>query len=93
MRIAIIGGSGVYDIALLESREEVIQTKYGAAKIMVGQYGSKEIIFLARHGKGHKIPPEALLFSPSGKTCSWPTPEGYGYLLGGRSWNLLGEEE
>lgn len=60
MRIAIIGGSGVYDIALLESREEAIQTEYGSAKIMVGQYGGKEIVFLARHGKGHKIPPHKI---------------------------------
>jgi hypothetical protein len=43
--------------------------------------------------KGHKIPLEALWFSPSGKTCLWPTPEGYGYVLGDRSWNLLEKEE
>ncbi|NYT00814.1 MAG: S-methyl-5'-thioinosine phosphorylase [Methanocellales archaeon] len=60
MRIAIIGGSGVYDIALLESREEIIQTEYGAAKILLGQYGGKEIFFLERHGKGHKIPPHKI---------------------------------
>jgi 5'-methylthioadenosine phosphorylase len=60
MRIAIIGGSGVYDIALLESREEVIQTEYGTANVMVGKYDGKEVIFLARHGKGHKIPPHKI---------------------------------
>ena len=60
MRIAIIGGSGVYDIALLKSREDTIKTEYGAAKVMVGQCEGKEIIFLARHGKGHRIPPHRI---------------------------------
>ncbi len=60
MRIAIIGGSGVYDITLLESREEIIKTEYGAANVTMGQYGGKEIVFLARHGKGHVIPPHKI---------------------------------
>ncbi|MDI6902159.1 MAG: S-methyl-5'-thioadenosine phosphorylase [Methanocellales archaeon] len=60
MRIAIIGGSGVYDIALVEPREDVIKTEYGAAKVMIGLLEGKEIVFLARHGKGHTIPPHKI---------------------------------
>ena len=61
--IGIIGGTGVYDPKLLENSEEIeVETPYGApsAKISVGTYLGKNIAFLPRHGKGHKIPPHKI---------------------------------
>lgn len=61
MRTAIIGGSGVYDLDILtDPKEEVIDTRYGAAKVKIGLYGDMEIVFLSRHGKGHALPPHKI---------------------------------
>lgn len=61
VRIAIIGGSGVYDPALLENiREETVKTPYGSVKIRIGEFQGEEIAFLARHGKGHSVPPHRI---------------------------------
>lgn len=58
--IAIIGGSGLYDMAGLEDKQEQrISTPYGepSAPIITGSLGGKRIAFLARHGIGHTISP------------------------------------
>ena len=60
-RIAIIGGSGVYDPRLLENlREEMIKTPYGNIKVKIGTYKGEEIAFLARHGEKHSVPPHKI---------------------------------
>lgn len=58
--LAIIGGSGLYNMPGLEnSREHTIQTPFGnpSAPIVVGTLEGQRIAFLARHGIGHHILP------------------------------------
>jgi 5'-methylthioadenosine phosphorylase len=59
--IAIIGGSGVYNLPWLEdSRDEEIETDYGKATIKIGYLEGFEVVFLTRHGSGHRLPPSAI---------------------------------
>ncbi len=61
--IAIIGGSGVYDTAMLDNVREVeIDTPFGKPSdaITIGSFGETNIAFLPRHGKGHRISPSKL---------------------------------
>lgn len=62
-KLAIIGGSGVYDPALFQNIKSVkVATPYGAPSslIEVGEFLGQEVAFLARHGKGHTIPPHLV---------------------------------
>lgn len=59
MSIAIIGGTGVYDLGA-EQQTEIITTPYGEAAITRQQIAGQEIIFLARHGAGHALPPHRI---------------------------------
>lgn len=61
--IAIIGGSGVYDTAMLDDVTEVeIDTPFGKPSdaITIGSLGEINVAFLPRHGKGHRISPSKL---------------------------------
>ncbi len=61
IRLAIIGGTGVYDPRILENiREEIITTPYGDAKVRIGTYAGEEVAFLARHGTNHSVPPHLI---------------------------------
>lgn len=61
MRYAIIGGTGVYDPALLEERSERrVETPYGPIQVETGLYRGIEVAFLPRHGKGHSVPPHKI---------------------------------
>lgn len=63
MRLAVIGGSGLSRLEGLEQvRREPISTPYGApsAPLMCGRLGGVELIFLARHGEVHTIPPHKI---------------------------------
>ncbi len=64
-KIGIIGGSGLYEIEGLENIEEIeINTPFGkpSDKFIKGELEGKTLIFLPRHGKGHRIPPMDLNF-------------------------------
>ncbi len=59
-KIAVIGGTGLYDIDGLTDIEEVnLDTPFGkpSDSIITGRLGEKGVAFLPRHGKGHRIPP------------------------------------
>jgi 5'-methylthioadenosine phosphorylase len=61
--LAVIGGSGLYELAGLSGADEVtVETPYGppSDKIVRGTLGSTTMLFLPRHGRGHKIPPSAI---------------------------------
>ncbi len=61
--IAIIGGSGIYDATMLDNVQEVeIDTPFGKPSdaITIGSFGEKNIAFLPRHGRGHRISPSRL---------------------------------
>ncbi|QCX33237.1 S-methyl-5'-thioinosine phosphorylase [Caloramator sp. E03] len=55
---AIIGGTGVYSIGNSISKE--IETIYGKAYVDIVNINGEEIVFLARHGKGHSTPPHLI---------------------------------
>lgn len=62
-KIAIIGGTGIYNPDSFELiREEFPDTPYGKPSdpIMIGKINGVEIAFLFRHGKNHQYPPTAV---------------------------------
>jgi len=61
LKVAIIGGSGVYNL-FPESQEKSIETPYGepSDSILIGKLGDKRVAFIPRHGKNHTIPPHAI---------------------------------
>ncbi len=65
IRVGVIGGSGLYDMADLADREErVIETPFGdpSAPFVIGTLGGQRVAFLARHGAGHRLMPSELNF-------------------------------
>jgi 5'-methylthioinosine phosphorylase len=61
--LAIIGGSGLTNLANLEiTHRQVIRTPYGepSGPLTFGRIRAQEIIFLARHGYGHTIAPHEV---------------------------------
>ncbi len=64
-KIGIIGGSGLYDMMeLTDRRETSVDTPFGCPsdRILLGRLGGREVAFLARHGRGHKILPSEINF-------------------------------
>jgi 5'-deoxy-5'-methylthioadenosine phosphorylase len=60
---AIIGGSGLGKIKSLQSsRREVVRTPYGdpSCPLSFGTLGDYDVVFLARHGAGHRIAPHEI---------------------------------
>jgi 5'-methylthioadenosine phosphorylase len=58
--VGILGGSGVYDIDGLNSSQwKSIKSPFGepSDELLHGDLDGQEIVFLPRHGRGHKIPP------------------------------------
>lgn len=58
--IGVIGGSGLYEIDGLQNAEEIsLTTPWGAPsdKLIKGNVGEVEFVFLPRHGKGHRLTP------------------------------------
>src|SRR5579862_7003500 len=63
--IGIIGGSGLYSMPGFEAQEErTIETPWGSPSdpYVVGKLAGKNVVFLARHGRGHRISPSELNF-------------------------------
>jgi 5'-methylthioadenosine phosphorylase len=59
--IAIIGGTGVYDPALLESPEtHTVRTPFGESELTIGSYRGRKVAFIPRHGRGHQVPPHRI---------------------------------
>mgnify|MGYP003629920201 FL=1 len=62
-KIAIIGGSGIYDIEGLEGAEWLtVESPWGAPSdaILTGTLGGVEMAFLPRHGRGHVHSPSTV---------------------------------
>lgn len=65
IRIGIIGGSGLYDMAELTDREEIqVDTPFGppSGPYVTGTLAGRRVAFLARHGAGHRLLPSELNF-------------------------------
>lgn len=61
--IAIIGGTGLTSLASLEiTRREMVRTPYGepSGPLTYGMLCGHDVVFLARHGYGHTIPPHQV---------------------------------
>lgn len=61
--IAIIGGSGLYEMENLKVLgEKEVETPFGrpSDKIIIGELEGKKTAFLPRHGKGHRISPNEI---------------------------------
>lgn len=61
--LGIIGGSGLAQLANLESaRRKVVRTPYGepSGALTFGTIKGAEVVFVARHGYGHTIPPHQV---------------------------------
>lgn len=65
IRIGIIGGSGLYDMAELTDRDErVLSTPFGdpSGPYVTATLRGRRVAFLARHGAGHRLLPTELNF-------------------------------
>lgn len=61
--LAIIGGTGLTQLSCIEiSNRQIIRTPYGepSGPLTFGKLKNEEIVFLARHGHGHTIPPHVV---------------------------------
>jgi len=62
-RIGIIGGSGLYEIeGFTNQRWTKVDTPFGdpSDEFLVGEIAGREVVFLPRHGRGHRILPAEL---------------------------------
>jgi 5'-methylthioadenosine phosphorylase len=63
--LGIIGGSGVYDIdGLAGKRWEKVTSPFGepSDELLCGELDGQPMVFLPRHGRGHRIPPSEINF-------------------------------
>jgi 5'-methylthioadenosine phosphorylase len=61
--LGVIGGSGIYDLpGLVDIREETIATPWGEPSdaLRFGRIGETPIVFLPRHGRGHRLSPSDI---------------------------------
>jgi 5'-methylthioadenosine phosphorylase len=63
--IGVIGGSGLYEIeGLTDIQRVALSTPYGepSDEYVVGRLGDAQLVFLPRHGRGHRILPHEINF-------------------------------
>ncbi len=61
--LGIVGGSGVYDIeGLSNKRWQRVASPFGDAsdELLLGELNGQQLVFLPRHGRGHRIPPSEI---------------------------------
>jgi len=63
--LAVVGGSGLYELDGLANVEELhVDTPFGAPSdaIIKGRLGETTLLFMPRHGRGHRVPPHSINF-------------------------------
>ena len=63
MKLGILGGSGLYQLAQLDGAEwRAVDTPWGAPsdELLFGRLGDTELVFLPRHGRGHRLTPSEI---------------------------------
>ena len=63
--LGVVGGSGLYEIEGLKNQRWVkIDTPWGdpSDELLMGELDGVKLVFLPRHGRGHRIPPSDLNF-------------------------------
>ena len=61
--LGILGGSGVYDIDSLTAKKWIrVTSPFGepSDELLFGELNDQKLVFLPRHGRGHKIPPNEI---------------------------------
>ena len=61
--LGVLGGSGLYDLdGLVDAREEHVETPFGrpSGPLVVGRMGDARVVFLSRHGRGHRLSPSEI---------------------------------
>ncbi len=61
--IGVLGGSGIYELDGLEgARWEKVESPFGAPsdELLFGQLDGVSMVFLPRHGRGHRLPPSEV---------------------------------
>ena len=61
--LGIIGGSGVYEIDGLKNKQwKKVPSSFGepSDKLLFGELSGQKMVFLPRHGRGHRIPPSEI---------------------------------
>lgn len=58
MRTALIGGTGIDEMeGFVTDRVVSVSTRYGAADVVISEFGGITLLFLPRHGLDHSLPP------------------------------------
>jgi 5'-methylthioadenosine phosphorylase len=63
--IGIVGGTGLYNLdGLTDQRWVKVDSPFGAPsdELLFGRLGEQQVVFLPRHGRGHRIPPHEINF-------------------------------
>ena len=63
--LGVIGGSGVYDIEQMTNKRWVrVESSFGepSDELLFGEIEGETVVFLPRHGRGHRIPPTEINF-------------------------------
>ena len=61
--VGVIGGSGLYDLpGVTNARWVSVDSPWGTPsdQVLVGEIGGKKLVFLPRHGRGHRLPPSDI---------------------------------
>ncbi|HEY4182063.1 MAG TPA: S-methyl-5'-thioadenosine phosphorylase [Kofleriaceae bacterium] len=64
--LGIVGGSGLYDLDGLTGKQwRRVESPFGepSDELLFGTLGDQQIVFLPRHGRGHRIPPHEINFA------------------------------
>lgn len=60
MTVAILGGTGIYDLPGIDVEEVQLENKYGGAVYYQGKGEHADVIFMTRHGIHHNTPPHKV---------------------------------
>ena len=63
MKLGILGGSGLYQLAALADSEwRAVETPWGPPSddLLFGRLGETDVVFLPRHGRGHRLTPSEI---------------------------------
>jgi 5'-methylthioadenosine phosphorylase len=65
IKLGVIGGSGLYQMEDLKVLDRLdVDTPFGKAsdRLIVGELDGEQLVFLPRHGVGHRVPPSEINF-------------------------------
>ncbi len=60
MPVAIIAGTAIYNLPMIEMEEKTIHTAYGDTLVLLGKGENQDLVFLPRHGTHHTMPPHMV---------------------------------